>query len=263
MAGRSTRVEIHCAVLFADGRRVRGATVTLRRLALGERMLSATTDAKGKCSFSWDFRGNLLNAWTMVQRVEVSARLTDRQRGVTFSAGPQTFIRSQGGRDWGPSTPLVIGIGRVRVPDPGTADVRLDVLENLESLANGEEVAWSIAEMVGSLQSNLPTAAVCMAGRVVGQAIWLKGQGGWWDPAWDSERPTLGPLLDKPPVRSAIESATTPGYYARLRRSFLLLRNDASHGIDTPISMNEARTCVDLARQLVEAWWAGTSTQSV
>lgn len=253
--GENTSVEVHCIVIFSDRRRARDANVTLQRLALGGKKISKNTDVEGTCSFRWRFRGQVINPWKMVHRVEASARWEDRNRGVRFSAAPASFTRSQGARDWTEDSPLVLTLGRELQREPGVTFTRSGVLRSIARLPHGEELAWSVAEMSDAIQCSLPTSAVCLAGRVMGQAIWLKGQRTWWETAWGTERLTLGPLLDKQQVRAAIEGALTPGYYQRLRRSFLLLRNDASHGIDTPITMNEARTCGDLARQLIEAWW--------
>lgn len=229
--------------------------MSLRRLALMEKQTTARTGPNGDCSFSWEFPGNVLNSWTMVQQVQASASWLDRDRGITFSLAPARYVRS-GPREWSSGAPLVLSLSRDRDADPGIPLPSVSVLNRVASKQYGEELAWTAAEMIACLQSHLPTAAVSVAGRALGQAIWLKGQGAWWDPAWDSERPTLGPLLDKTPVRAAIEKATSPGFYQRVRRSFLIVRNDASHGIDTPITLVEARACADLVRQLLEAWWS-------
>lgn len=131
--------------------------------------------------------------------------------------------------------------------------------ETILSLKRGEDLLQDFLELSECIQHSLPTAGLNMAGRVLDDAIWIRGhQMKWPMDSW-GDRPTLGILADKPEVRRDIEEHCGKGFHSRLKVLAITVRNLAAHQKQSTVSLDDARAARAAVRQLIESWWPGKS----
>lgn len=162
--------------------------------------------------------------------------------------------------------------GRVRFPGLGTQGegslvitlkrkdqelaplaIRNGVWQNLSSTSLGLLVAADLRELVDALNGGLPSASLCLAGKVLDGAFRVKGDGSWWDSAWDNL--TLGGILKVQAVRSEISRDLGTGFLARLEASTLTLRNIGAHQKYTLPTLLEAHSTSAVVVELLNAWF--------
>ncbi len=130
----------------------------------------------------------------------------------------------------------------------------------LLSQKRGEDLLYNFEELSDCIHHALPTAALNMAGRVLDDAIWLRGrQQGWPMDSW-GDRPTLGVLADKPEVTKDIDEYCGRGFRSRLKALAVTIRNLAAHQKQSTVSLDDAKAARTALKQLVEAWWPGGAT---
>lgn len=123
----------------------------------------------------------------------------------------------------------------------------------LSSTPLGQLVASDLQELIDALDDGLPSAALCLMGKVLDGALRMKGQGDWWNPSWDNR--TLGALFREEAVRKAVASDLGEGYLMRLEATSLPLRNIGAHQKATLPTLLEAQSTSAVLVELLNSWF--------
>lgn len=121
----------------------------------------------------------------------------------------------------------------------------------------GRALLEDVNEWLSSLVHAYPSAGACLAGKILDELLRIQGRSeGWWKSEWDQdERLTLGTLLRKPEVETALDTRF-PGFHQRLLSVSVSVRNAGAHHSGYDVTMIQALAASEVVMDLLNRWVA-------
>lgn len=134
-------------------------------------------------------------------------------------------------------------------------EIGQETIAILKSMSLGDYIVHDLDELMSCLRSNLPSASLCMIGKVLDGIVKAKAQvDGWWKQEWDDK--TLGALLNVIDVKKRLTDKIGEPGVRRLFATAVVLRNLGAHQNFERVSVDEALSSFRVLTEFMVRWVA-------